>query len=1154
MKTKSISRTLRVGVFAPSILIVLILAGAWTWVEYSEMKSGLSRLEQEVLSDSKREITEQVQSVVDFSRFKRSQVEQRVREDIRNRVGEAHALAQALWMDNRNRMDRAQLESLVREALRALRFDHDRGYYFATRLDGVEMLFTDKPELEGRNLLSLQDAQGRPVIRDMIDIARSQGEGFYEYAWSKPNAEGLNFRKLAYVKFFEPFGWFIGTGKYLDDMEADIRREVLERIRSIHFGDDGYIYVIGYDGQFVSHIDEKYIGASSLQEVDPNGVHITENLLRIGKENGSGFLSYVWNKPSTGLGEDKVAYVQALPEWGWVVGAGVYLQDVHAAVAATQARFIAITKTKVIVSALLAAIILSVWLLWLRYATRSIHDRVEAFSRFFQNATLSSSHIGTENLLFDEFKSIANNANAMLDERVRYEQALRGSEERYRAILDHAGLGIALLDEEGRFVQVNTALCEMTGYCARELLGQCWAGVTHPDDVQINVALVQELNAGSRKSAVLEKRYRTKKGDTIWVNVTVTRLQLAGNDKMLISVSENITERKRVFSELSKLTEELTAIFDNVPATIWYKDTNNNYIRVSNSAAKLAGCDVDEINGHSAEDIFPSEAAQHYRDDLEVIHSGQPKLGITESVTAKDGSVVWVNMDKLPVRDKNGNITGVLAFAIDITKRRQAEEALKESEERYALALRGTNDGIWDWDLRSGQVYFSQRWKEIIGYTQEELTNTVDEWMGRVHPEDVHRVRQANEQCIRGETSGFEVEYRLLHKDGNYRWILGRGASLKEEQGAVVRLAGALTDITERRIMQEAMVQSEKMMSVGGLAAGMAHEINNPLSGILQGVQVLQRRLGDGLAANVEAAQRVGCPFEAITAYMQDRGILAGLENIRESGMRAAQVVKSMLEFSRRSESHNSPADLNLLLDKSVELCATDYDLKKMYDFRKIHIEREYAPDLPEVPCSKTQIQQVLMNLLRNAAHALRGSPAPRITLRSMREAGSVRIEVEDNGPGMDEVTRRKIFEPFFTTKPVGEGDRAWVVGFVFHHHEQSPGNHRGGFSAWEGGAVYSQPASCAKGTAERSRDAAVAVCFTTRSTAWLRNRQSFTSARMFFSGRPALKLGEGRQPSQAGGGQHASGHGPGETVGGAAAQFVEGHGPGGAEKTWRFG
>ncbi len=241
-------------------------------------------------------------------------------------------------------------------------------------------------------------------------------------------------------------------------------------------------------------------------------------------------------------------------------------------------------------------------------------------------------------------------------------------------------------------------------------------------------------------------------------------------------------------------------------------------------------------------------------------------------------------------------------------------------------------------------------------------------------------------------------------------------------KGAVIRV----DDVTGRVHMENMMVQTEKMMSVGGLAAGMAHEINNPLGGMLQSLQNVTRRLSPGLRANEADAAACGTRLETIRCYLEKREIFRFLDNIRISGERASHIVENMLSFSRRSESRKSPVALSELLDKAIELAAHDYDLKKKFDFRHIRIERRYTPGLPPVPCVATEIEQVIFNLLRNAAQAMREQATPDrdpcITLHLRRDKELVVIEIADNGPGMAESQLKRIFEPFFTTKEVGVG------------------------------------------------------------------------------------------------------------------------------------
>jgi PAS domain S-box-containing protein len=241
-------------------------------------------------------------------------------------------------------------------------------------------------------------------------------------------------------------------------------------------------------------------------------------------------------------------------------------------------------------------------------------------------------------------------------------------------------------------------------------------------------------------------------------------------------------------------------------------------------------------------------------------------------------------------------------------------------------------------------------------------------------------------------------------------------------EGAVIRV----DDVTERVRIEEMMIQSEKMLSVGGLAAGMAHEINNPLGAILQATQNVVRRVSPDLPVNVRVANECNTSLASIRQYLEQREILTFLADIQQSGERAAEIVSNMLSFSRKAEGEGTPTELAELLDRTVSLAASDYDLKRRYDFRRIEIVREYEPRVPPVVCQTGKIQQVFLNILRNGAEAMKGASdwgrSPRFILRVIGEGAMVRVDIEDNGTGMDEATRRRVFEPFFTSKPPGVG------------------------------------------------------------------------------------------------------------------------------------
>ncbi|NLL14168.1 MAG: HAMP domain-containing protein [Fibrobacter sp.] len=246
--------------------------------------------------------------------------------------------------------------------------------------------------------------------------------------------------------------------------------------------------------------------------------------------------------------------------------------------------------------------------------------------------------------------------------------------------------------------------------------------------------------------------------------------------------------------------------------------------------------------------------------------------------------------------------------------------------------------------------------------------------------------------------------------------------ALDENQGIVI----VIDDVTEKNRMESMMIQNEKMISLGGLAAGMAHEINNPLAIISQGVQNILRHLSDQNPRNLETASEFNLDLVSVNSYLQKRKVIHYLEGILSASKRASEIVANMLQFSRMSNQSKTPANINELIDQTIELAQNEYELKKKFDFRQIKMIREYQDDLSSVFCNVTEIQQVILNLLKNAAHALYEKKSvdfiAQITVRTVNEGSFVRIEIEDNGPGIPDEIRNRVFEPFFTTKEVGVG------------------------------------------------------------------------------------------------------------------------------------
>ena len=380
----------------------------------------------------------------------------------------------------------------------------------------------------------------------------------------------------------------------------------------------------------------------------------------------------------------------------------------------------------------------------------------------------------------------------------------------------------------------------------------------------------------------------------------------------------------------------------------------------------------------------------------------------------------------------------------------------------FELAVKGSNDGLWDWNLETNEVFFSTRWKEMLGYAEAEIPNLFQEWKQRLHPDDSDRILTTFRQYFAGQISTYEQEYRLQHRNGNYIWVLCRGILLRDVRNKPYRMAGSHTDITGRKQAEEELRQSElqlktqtqnlrqalkelqqtqmqlihneKMSSLGQLVAGIAHEINNPVNFIYGNLNYLEEYV-KGLLNIVQTFQK--CypqPLDIVQIAMEnfDLGFVSNdlpqlLNSMRLGSERIRDIVHSLRNFSRLDEAEIKQVDIHEGIENT--LLILQHRLKRNSHKPTIILNKEYG-NLPVVDCSPGQLNQVFMNILSNAIDALEETIThqpnnfiPTITIRTnVIDNRWVLIYIADNGLGMEEETKLRVFDPFFTTKPVGQG------------------------------------------------------------------------------------------------------------------------------------
>jgi PAS domain S-box-containing protein len=395
-------------------------------------------------------------------------------------------------------------------------------------------------------------------------------------------------------------------------------------------------------------------------------------------------------------------------------------------------------------------------------------------------------------------------------------------------------------------------------------------------------------------------------------------------------------------------------------------------------------------------------------------------------------------------RDEVGLLTRTFNRMLDQIQSRDSR--LRESQQRYEVAVMGSSDGLWDWDIIAQTVYFSPRWKSIIGFSDHELENSMDAFRQQLHPDDLQLVFDKVEDYLQGRSPSFDVEFRLRHKDGSFRWILSRGAALKDEQGKPFRLAGSHTDITAHKEAEKEMQQLNRKLRDASREAGMAevatgvlHNVGNVLnsvnvssnlifeqvrrskvSSLAKGVQMLRdnkSNLGEFLSSDTKGKQLPEF-FEAISDHLtrEQTSLVQEMKGLQQNIEHIKQIVAMQQSYAKVSGVLED-LPVHELVEDAVRMSSAALAR------HQITLVREFDK-VPKVLVDRHKVLQILVNLVSNAKHALDSRAEGRkLTLRiAPGEGQAVRVEVSDNGMGITKENLRRLFNHGFTTKKDGHG------------------------------------------------------------------------------------------------------------------------------------